>query len=83
MTFKQNILASADALKQAVTDLDSAEDGDMTGVPQAAQDAVNAFVLEEEAAAAGTATARANALKAIADTIPDPAPADEIQDPAS
>jgi hypothetical protein len=57
--------AIATAAMAAVTALDAAANGDMTGWPQNVQDAMNQYNLDNEAHKAGTVTAFADAVRAL------------------
>jgi hypothetical protein len=57
--------AIADAAMAAVTALDKVADGDLTGVPQNIQDALNQWNLDNEAHKPGTVTAFADAVRAL------------------
>ena len=57
--------AIANAAMAAVSALDTAANGDLTGVPQNIQDALNKWQNDNEAHAAGTVTAFADAVRAL------------------
>ena len=57
--------AIADAAMKAVTALDTAANGDLTGVPQSIQDQLNKWQMDNEAHAPGTVTAFADAVRAL------------------
>ncbi len=57
--------AIANTAMAAVTELDAAANGDMTGWPQNVQDALNQWNLDNEAHKDGTVTAFADAVRAL------------------